>query len=363
LSNLIDHFDDAEWDRFVIEAANGHIMQSAAWGHFKTAVGWQTHRLGVVRQNNLIVGAQILFRRLPFLPASIAYIPKGPFGRVMDTAALEVLFAGIHQLAHRRRAIFLKIEPNWPDEPSYRDVLLRQGFLASEQTNQPRSTITIDLRAGEQALWGDMRKKTRKLVRRAGREGVTVVDGSSADMERFFAVLRTTAKLKGFAIHNLDFYTRVWHVFQRGGQVHLLLAIYRGDVVGGKMIFTFKDTTMHFWGGTVPAGRKVFASYLLQWRAIQWALEHGFHTCDLWGIPNEVGNLLKRGETPAYQRTDGLWGVYTFKRGFGGQVETYSGAYDYPYRPTLYKLGTKIAKNQALDTLSTWVEKISSIGA
>lgn len=356
------HFDDAEWDRFVTEAANGHIMQSAAWGHFKLATGWKIHRLGVVQGNSLVVGAQILFRKLPFLPVSIAYIPKGPFGRVADTAALAVLFAGIHQLASQHRVIFLKIEPNWPDELSHRQFLLGQGFQFSEQTNQPRSTITIDLKAGEQTLWSDMRKKTRKLVRRAEREGVTVVDGSSADMERFFAVLRTTAKLKGFAIHNLDFYAHVWRVFRQAGQVHLLLAMYRDEIVGGKMIFTFKDTTMHFWGGTIPAGRKVFASYLLQWRAIRWALEHGYRTCDLWGIPNQVGDLLRQGQ-PMPQRTDGLWGVYIFKRGFGGQVASYIGAYDYPYRATLYKLGTKIAKNQALDTLSAWVEKLSSIGA
>ncbi len=362
MSNLIDQFDEQTWNRFVAEAAHGHIMQTAAWGNFKAAVGWQVHRLGVRQGDDLTVGAQILFRRLPFVPVAIAYIPKGPFGNTADHAAMTALFAGIHRLARRYRTVFLKIEPNWPDEQPQRQFLQQQGFRFNEQTNQPRSTITLDLRAGEQALWGNMRKKTRKLVRRAEREGVTVVEGATADMERFFAVLQKTARLKKFAIHNPDFYRRVWQVFRREGCVHLLLAKYQDEIVGGKMIFTFRDTTMHFWGGTVPAGRKVFASYLLQWRAIKWALAQGYYTCDLWGIPNEVGEILKRGETPARQRTDGLWGVYTFKRGFGGQVETCIGAYDYPYRPVLYGLGARILKNQALDGLSAWVEKVGHIG-
>jgi lipid II:glycine glycyltransferase (peptidoglycan interpeptide bridge formation enzyme) len=36
------------------------------------------------------------------------------------------------------------------------------------------------------------------------------------------------------------------------------------------------------------------------------------------------------------QRKDGLWGVYRFKRGFGGQLCRSSGPWDRVYNPMLY---------------------------
>jgi peptidoglycan pentaglycine glycine transferase (the first glycine) len=41
------------------------------------------------------------------------------------------------------------------------------------------------------------------------------------------------------------------------------------------------------------------------------------------------------------RRSDGLWGVYRFKRGFGGRVVRSVGAWDYVYSPLLYWLAAK----------------------
>jgi lipid II:glycine glycyltransferase (peptidoglycan interpeptide bridge formation enzyme) len=56
----------------------------------------------------------------------------------------------------------------------------------------------------------------------------------------------------------------------------------------------------------------------------------GCHTYDLWGAPD------------TFNETDPLWGVYRFKDGFGGQVVRTLGAYDYPVRPVVYRLYTRV---------------------
>ena len=71
----------------------------------------------------------------------------------------------------------------------------------------------------------------------------------------------------------------------------------------------------------------------------QWARERGCLTYDLWGIPDEEEEVLER---EFLKRSDGLWGVYRFKRGFGGQVMHYLGAYDYVYSPSLYWLYNRL---------------------
>ena len=76
-------------------------------------------------------------------------------------------------------------------------------------------------------------------------------------------------------------------------------------------------------------------TYLLQWEALQWAKNKGCKVYDLWGVPDYPENEL---EDNFLERFDGLWGVYRFKRGFGGQLKRTIGAWDRVYQPLLYKL-------------------------
>jgi lipid II:glycine glycyltransferase (peptidoglycan interpeptide bridge formation enzyme) len=76
-------------------------------------------------------------------------------------------------------------------------------------------------------------------------------------------------------------------------------------------------------------------AYLLQWKAMQWAKEKGCLEYDLWGIPDEDEENL---ETQFLNRSDGLWGVYRFKRGFGGKVKRNVGTYDLILSRAMYKL-------------------------
>jgi lipid II:glycine glycyltransferase (peptidoglycan interpeptide bridge formation enzyme) len=77
------------------------------------------------------------------------------------------------------------------------------------------------------------------------------------------------------------------------------------------------------------------APYAVQWAAMQWAKERGCTSYDLWGVPDHDQSTL---EAQFTERSDGLWGVYRHKRGYGGQVLRYAGAFDYIYLKPLYAL-------------------------
>lgn len=351
------NIEQERWNSFVAGSPWGHLMQSWEWGAFKQATGWQVARVGLEQAGELVAGAQMLIRSLPLLPMAIAYIPKGPMVDLQDERLAKALFSAIHEVARSRRAIFLKIEPNVLDDEESGRRLSQYGFQASSQTNQPRSTIVVDLSGGEEALLGEMRKKTRQLVRKAAREGIEIVEGDRSDLDSFYTVLTDTGEIKDIPVHEKGFYEQAWDTFRQAGAVKLILAKHQGEIVAGKMIFVFKDKSMHFWGGTSPKGRDLNASYLIQWESIKWAMSQGYHYCDLWGIPDEIADILRRGEEVPQDQQKGLWGVYTFKRGFGGAIESYVGAYDYPYSSLLYQTGMKILNGQrTVDLASHWLE-------
>ncbi|HOG79264.1 MAG TPA: peptidoglycan bridge formation glycyltransferase FemA/FemB family protein, partial [Anaerolineaceae bacterium] len=81
--------------------------------------------------------------------------------------------------------------------------------------------------------------------------------------------------------------------------------------------------------------RNRMPAYLLQWEAMHWAADQGCEVYDLWGVPDEAESVL---EAQFTERADGLWGVYRFKRGFGGQLLRTAGAWDRVYQPALYRL-------------------------
>jgi lipid II:glycine glycyltransferase (peptidoglycan interpeptide bridge formation enzyme) len=69
-------------------------------------------------------------------------------------------------------------------------------------------------------------------------------------------------------------------------------------------------------------------------------------TYDLWGVPDTIEEDLESNFT---LRSDGLWGVYRFKRGFGGELRRAAGPWDRVYKPMLYQMYRLWLKNRKGD--------------
>lgn len=68
----------ALFDQYVAAHPRGDVLQTTAWGRVKETTGWQAHPLGVLSRGVLRAAALILTKRLPYLPAQIAYSPGAP---------------------------------------------------------------------------------------------------------------------------------------------------------------------------------------------------------------------------------------------------------------------------------------------
>jgi len=77
------------------------------------------------------------------------------------------------------------------------------------------------------------------------------------------------------------------------------------------------------------------ASYGVQWAGMQWAKARGARCYDMVGVPDADVETL---EARFAERSDGLWGVYRFKRGWGGTVVRGAGAWDRVYNRLIYAL-------------------------
>ena len=111
-----------------------------------------------------------------------------------------------------------------------------------------------------------------------------------------------------------------------------------GQPLAAIVVFAFGQKSWYMWGASNNLERQRMPNHALQWAGLTWASERGCRTYDLWGVPDEVGADPERWSDDFVEQQGGLWGVYRFKQGFGGQVVRYTGAWDLPYSRIGYRL-------------------------
>jgi lipid II:glycine glycyltransferase (peptidoglycan interpeptide bridge formation enzyme) len=326
---------DAEWDAIVAAHPRGHLLQTAAWGELKSAFGWRAAVVRVPAAGSPAAGALALFRRLP-LGRSLAYVPRGPVADFDDPDGLRRLRDALDSAARARGALCLKWEPDLPDSPGCRALLAGLGFRPSPHSIQPQRSLVVDLAGGEAAVLARMKQKTRYNIGLARKKDVSARPAAGpADLERFAGLLAETGQRDGFGVHAPEYYRKAYALFHPQGRCELILAEHAGQPLAGVMAFALGCQAWYFYGASSSRERNRMAAYLAQWEAMRWAMRTGAASYDLWGVPDEDEAALEAGFE---QRRDGLWGVYRFKRGWGGRLVRTVGAWDRVYNPALYAL-------------------------
>ena len=169
-------------------------------------------------------------------------------------------------------------------------------------------------------------------------------EGTRADIDAFNALLALTSNRQEFGVHVSSYYERFYDLFIAGdspAKAAVLMASHQDSETGenkdlaGVIVISFAGQSWYLYGASSHEERNLRASFGVQWAAIQWAKANGAKTYDMVGVPDEEITFL---EAKFENRSDGLWGVYRFKRGFGGKVVRTVGAWDRVYNPTIYRM-------------------------
>ncbi len=320
-----------DWKQYIAHHPQAHLLQTAEWGELKASFGWEATR--VICGD---YGVQLLFRKLP-LGQSVAYLPK-PLPGMPGLDPGAELWEELMSVCRRKRAVFLKIEPDhWDQGASGQDLTGGQGASArmSAYNVQPPRTLVVDLGGSEEDILGRMKQKCRYNIRLAEKKDVAVRPWN--DLDGFHALMQATSTRDGFAVHSADYYRKAYELFHPTGGCELLVAEFGGAPLAALMVFRQGSRAWYLYGASNDAERNRMPTYLVQWRAMLWAKAHGCEQYDLWGVPDEDESAL---EANFERRHDGLWGVYRFKRGFGGQLRRAAQAMDVVFNPLLYRLYT-----------------------
>ncbi len=114
-----------------------------------------------------------------------------------------------------------------------------------------------------------------------------------------------------FALHNA----------QGDVKVTIYKALHQRRLIASGVMVDFGKTRMYLYGGSSDEDKNLMAPYLMHWHAMVDARELGLQFYDLGG--SEVSGGGEKGFT-------------RFKKGFGGRIVEYAGAYDIIYNQLWY---------------------------
>jgi len=340
---MTDYFNPTsqQWNTFVRQHPRAHVLQLAGWGELKRAFGWEVLRIALPDgSGDVIAGAQILFRPLPLKLGKIAYISMGPLLTDEPTQQTR-LWNVVEQQARKHGARFIKWEPGIYLDSDQQPNPAQFDFQESVQTIQPPRTVLINIREDDDTIMARMNQGTRRKIRQGPKKGVRFYQGDASDIPRFTRMMATTGNRNEFGVHAPAYYQLAYDLFKDTGDVALIMAEHEGDALAGIMVFAIGRFAWYIYGASASIKRNLMATYGVQWEAIQWAKSKGCAYYDMWGIPDEDEATL---EDEFKDRSDGLWGVYGFKRGWGGDVVRSLGTWDKPYNPMIYQ-AYKVALN------------------
>ena len=317
-----------EYEEFVSNHPRGVFTQSIFWGEIKN--NWQFEAVVSRDDSGKIQGAcGVLVQKIPLIGTSFLYSPRGPVCDIYDTNVMDDLKKGVDHLAKVYNAHLYKVDT---DVLHTDDVFIQQmeaqgykrhyGPIGFE-TIQARFNHRLSLvgKTQEEVLMG-FTQKTRYNVRYAIKHGVVVKVKGSEALDEFMTLYRMTGQRDGFNIRPKDYFQRF--LDSLGDHVRLYIG-YCGDTpVCGAITTNYGGKCSYIYGASDNEHRKSMANYLMQWEMIQWAIDTHCYVYDFQGIAGDIEN-----------QKNPMYGLYRFKRGFGGEIDELAGEFNYIYRPII----------------------------
>ena len=339
MSELITEKTLDEYERFVQSSPKGNFSQSVLWAKQKPMWTWKA--IAVRGADGAICGTlAVLIRKVPGTPFTLMYGCRAPVCDPADEATIRELLQGARQLAKQYRSYVIKLDPDIPSSNTqFRDFMLRQGFRLKEggknfEAIQPRYVFRLNVEGKtEDELMAGFHQKWRYNIRLAQRKGVEVRICGKEMVPDFAGLMLETGVRDGFVTRQPEYFSNM--LDNLGEHCRLYMAFYEGEPIAGTLAIHYGDKVWYLYGASSNEHRNLMPNYLLQWRMIQWAVETGCRIYDFRGVSGDLSE-----DNP-------LYGLYKFKKGFGGDFTEFVGEMDLVLnRPVYFAVehGTNLLK-------------------
>lgn len=298
-----------KYEDFVKKHPKGHFAQSINWAKLKKE--WKHEIVTVEDKNGNINGSMLLLiRKIPFFKKTIVYSPRGPVCDIHDEKIFNELIQKAEKVVKKNKGFILKMDPDiLNNDMIFKDIAKKNGFKIIEKLKdinkvlQPRIVFRLNLKdKTEDEIFKNFHSKTRYNIRLATKKGVTIREGTRADLNKLEELMKITGQRDGFPIRTKEYFEELYDVLG-SDCVRILFADYQNEPIACTLSFLYGDKVWYMYGASSNEHRNLMSTYLLQWEGIKWALENNCNIYDFRGICAIDENTKNEG-------------LYRFKKGF-----------------------------------------------
>ena len=267
------------------------------------------------------------------------------------------------------------------------------GFNKMQDTLQPRWMHVIDIKGRtEEDIQKDMESKTRQILRKNEKSGIITREIEKDELPLFKEIMQKTSDRREFIDRPLSYYENMWDNLHDSGILKILIAevdfniyekntkeelaeiekslkdrIYKHDnnllkmnekkynstnkqdeeaikrlkkqldkikdykkeygdktLLGGILFLIYGNEVLSLFGGSLENLMNFQSAYTLHYAGVKYAIDNKYDRYNFYGITGDF-----RKENP-------LYGLYLFKKSFGGKVVELIGEYDLIISPFWY---------------------------
>lgn len=267
------------------------------------------------------------------------------------------------------------------------------GFNLMQDTLQPRWMHVIDTDRSLEEVMADMESKTRQILRKNEKCGIITHEITRDELPKFKEIMQHTSDRREFIDRPMSYYERMWDSLHDAGILKILIAeidfkLYEKNTknemdhikqelndrinkmennllkmnakkyeqknkqdkeaierlkkqlgkikeyqktygnratLGGILFLVYGNEVLSLYGGSHKELMQFQSAYTVHFDGIKYAVENGYKKYNFYGITGDF-----REENP-------LYGLYLFKKSFGGNVVELVGEFDLVINKFLYR--------------------------
>lgn len=324
-----------DYEQFVQNHPKGHFCQSEKWAMLKD--NWKHETVTAEDENGNIKGLMsILIRKMPVVPYTMMYAPRGPVCDVHDKETIAELTEKIRGLAKKYNAYVMKIDPDVSvEDKEFMQIMSECGYKLQDTGKnfegiQPKFVFRLNVEGKtEEEVFSIFHTENRRKIRIArDKMGVEVKIGTRDDLPEFHKIMVETGLRDKFVVRSLEYFQKMYDVFAPEN-LRLYCAYLDGEMIAGTIAIHYGDKVWYLYGASSNEHRKAMPNYLLQWEMIKWAIEEKCRIYDFRGVSGDISE-----DNP-------LYGLYRFKKRFNGDFVEFVGEYELPLKPFISKIINK----------------------
>jgi lipid II:glycine glycyltransferase (peptidoglycan interpeptide bridge formation enzyme) len=156
------------------------------------------------------------------------------------------------------------------------EIRSRDELSSAIQSYSSYYVFTVALSSDSNQIYSSFRDSTRRNIKKAVREGVTVALRSSAEsVEEFYRLNCETRREHGLPPQPYFFFKNLFNhiISQNLGLV--ALATYNGRNIAGAVYLHSREDTIYKYGASLKSYRHLRPNNLIMWEAIKWYSQSG----------------------------------------------------------------------------------------